>query len=86
MKGLKLGSMFFLSCFVRTLPLDVTLTQPDIYLEQERDGEWINLDFLKSDKEKKEPLIYFDVDIDSRRSGHNCRTLRTESPSGAVGW
>ncbi len=65
-EGVKVGFNIFPLLFRRTLPLDVTLTQPDIYLEQEQDGEWINLDFLASDpnKEKKDPLIYFDVDID----------------------
>ena len=65
-EGVKVGFNVFPVLFRRTLPLDVTLTQPDIYLEQEQDGEWINLDFLKSDpnKEKKDPLLYFDVDLD----------------------
>ena len=65
-EGVKVGFNVFPVLFRRTLPLDVTLIQPDIYLEQEKDGEWINLDFLASDpnKEKKDPLIYFDVDLD----------------------
>ena len=65
-EGVKVGFNIFPVLFRRTLPLDVALTQPDIYLEQEEDGEWINLDFLKSDpnKEKKDPLLYFDVDLD----------------------
>ncbi|MGD1920660.1 MAG: DUF748 domain-containing protein [Pleurocapsa sp.] len=69
-EGVKVGFNIFPVLFRRTLPLDVTLTQPDIYLEQEKDGEWINLDFLASDpnKEKKDPLIYFDVDIDVDRA------------------
>lgn len=65
-EGLKVGFNLFSVLFRRTLPIDVTLTQPNIYLEQEQDGEWINLDFLAPDpdKEEKDPLIYFDVDID----------------------
>ena len=62
----KVGFNIFPVLFRRTLPLDVALVQPDIYLEQERDGEWINLDFLKKDpnEPEKDPLIYFDVDLD----------------------
>ena len=62
----KVGFNIFPVLFRRTLPLDVSLIQPDIYLEQERDGEWLNLDFLAQDpnKEDKDPLIYFDVDLD----------------------
>ncbi|MCC0176335.1 translocation/assembly module TamB domain-containing protein [Waterburya agarophytonicola K14] len=68
LEGVKVGFNLLPVLFRRTLPLDVTLTQPDIYLEQERDGEWINLDFLASDEEKKDPLLYFDVDIDVDRA------------------
>ncbi|MEL6927654.1 MAG: translocation/assembly module TamB domain-containing protein [Cyanobacteria bacterium J06600_6] len=62
----KVGFNVFPVLFRRTLPLDVSLVQPDIYLEQEEDGEWLNLDFLAKDPEKedKDPLIYFDVDLD----------------------
>ncbi|WP_019504802.1 translocation/assembly module TamB domain-containing protein [Pleurocapsa sp. PCC 7319] len=65
-EGLKVGFNLIPVLFRRTLPLDVTLIQPDVYLEQEKDGEWVNLDFLQSDpnKEKKDPLIYFDVNLD----------------------
>ena len=65
-KGVKIGFNVFPVLFRRTLPLDVTLMQPDLYLEQEKDGQWVNLDFLASDpnKQKKAPLVYFDVDLD----------------------
>ncbi len=65
-EGVKVGFNIFPVLFRRTLPLDVALVQPDIYLEQEQDGEWINLDFLERDpdQEQKDPLIYFDVDLD----------------------
>lgn len=65
-EGLKVGFNLIPVLFRRTLPLDVTLVQPDVYLEQEQDGEWVNLDFLASDpnKEKKDPFVYFDVDLD----------------------
>ena len=62
-EGVKVGFNIFPVIFRRTLPLDVTLIQPDVYLEQEQNGEWLNLDFLQSDKPKEdqEPLLYFDV-------------------------
>lgn len=63
-EGVKVGFNLIPVLFRRTLPLEVALIQPDIYLEQEQDGEWINLDFLKKDTEKKDPLVYFDVDLD----------------------
>ncbi len=62
--GVKVGFNIFPVLFRRTLPIDVALIHPNIYLEQEKDGQWINLDFLKNDKKKKEPLVYFDVDLD----------------------
>jgi len=52
--------------FRRTLPLDVTLVNPDLYLEQEQDGEWLNVDFLN--REKKELPIFFDVAIDVQQA------------------
>jgi len=69
-EGVKVGFNVFPVLFRRTLPIDATLIQPDIYLEQEQDGEWINLDFLAKDpdKEDKDPLIYFDVDLDIDRA------------------
>ncbi len=63
-EGVKVGFNIFPVIFRRTLPLDISLIQPDIYVEQEQNGQWLNLDFLKSDGEKKEPLIYFNVDLD----------------------
>jgi translocation and assembly module TamB len=63
-KEVKVGFNIIPILFRRTLPLEVALIQPDIYLEQAQDGEWVNLDFLKKDTEKKEPLVYFDVDLD----------------------
>ena len=64
--GVKVGFNIFPVLFRRTLPIDATLINPDVYLEQTQDGEWINLDFLQSDpnQEKKDPLLYFDVALD----------------------
>ncbi|MEL7009463.1 MAG: translocation/assembly module TamB domain-containing protein [Cyanobacteria bacterium J06588_4] len=69
-EGVKVGFNIFPVLFRRTLPLDVALIQPEVYLEQEQDGEWLNLDFLAKDpnQEDKEPLIYFDVDLDIDRA------------------
>jgi hypothetical protein len=44
--------------FRRTLPLDITLTQPEVYLEQAADGTWLNLDLPEGEGE---PLIYLDL-------------------------
>ncbi|MGL4879670.1 MAG: DUF748 domain-containing protein, partial [Waterburya sp.] len=63
-EGVEVGFNLIPVLFRRTLPLDVSLIQPDIYLEQEQNGEWINLDFLPPKKEDKKPLIYYDVDLD----------------------
>lgn len=67
-EGVKVGFNIFPVLFRRTLPLDVALIQPNIYLEQEEDGEWINLDFLQSSKKKKDPLIYLDGDLDIKQA------------------
>jgi len=63
-EGLKVGFNIFPILFRRTLPLNISLVQPDIYLEQTQDGEWVNLDFIKEDPDKKDPLVYLDVDLD----------------------
>ncbi|MEM8828546.1 MAG: translocation/assembly module TamB domain-containing protein [Cyanobacteria bacterium P01_G01_bin.19] len=65
-EGVKVGFNVLPVLFRRTLPLEVTLTQPNIYLEQEQNGEWVNLDFLASEpnQEPKDPLLYFDVDVE----------------------
>ncbi|WP_036485980.1 translocation/assembly module TamB domain-containing protein [Myxosarcina sp. GI1] len=48
--------------FRQTLPVDVSLVQPEVYVEENADGEWLNLDFLpQQQKEKKEPLLKFNV-------------------------
>jgi translocation and assembly module TamB len=68
LEGLKVGFNLFPLLFRRTLPLKVALLQPDIYLEQEQDGEWVNLDFIKEDPDKKDPLVYLDVDVDVEKA------------------
>lgn len=44
--------------FRRTLPLDITLVQPDVYLQQQADGTWLNLDLPEP---PDEPLIHLDL-------------------------
>ncbi len=44
--------------FRRTLPLDITLAKPDVYLQQQADGRWLNLNLPEGEGE---PLIYLDL-------------------------
>ena len=82
----KVGFNIFPVLFRRVLPLDVALVQPDIYLEQEQDGEWINLDFLQSDpnEEKKDPLLYFDVDLDIEQADITAVPYQQDALQGQV--
>ncbi|GAB4531921.1 MAG: hypothetical protein Tsb0014_15850 [Pleurocapsa sp.] len=64
-EGLKVDFRLLPLILRRTLPVDITLIQPDIYLEQEQNGEWINLNFLPSHSQQKSP-IDFDVGVDVR--------------------
>ena len=68
LEGVKVGFNLFPVLFRRTLPLDVSLIQPNLYVEQEENGEWLDLSFLESEKGKKDPLLYFDVDLDLDRA------------------
>ncbi|MGF1542165.1 MAG: translocation/assembly module TamB domain-containing protein [Pleurocapsa sp.] len=60
-EGVKIGFNILPIIFRRTLPVDIALIQPDVYLEQEQSREWINLDFLPQDSESP---IYFDVSLE----------------------
>ena len=69
LEGVKVGFNLIPLIFRRTLPVDISLVRPNIYLEQERDGEWVNLDFLANDnqdkdKEQKDPLVYLNIGVD----------------------
>ena len=44
--------------FTQTLPLTITLIQPDVYVEEDKQGEWVRLD-LDTDSEGELP---FDID------------------------
>jgi autotransporter translocation and assembly factor TamB len=44
----------------RTLPLEITLVQPEIYLEQAQDDSWLNLDLQT---QEGEPSIYVDLTV-----------------------
>ncbi len=46
--------------FRRTLSLDITVMQPKVYLEQEADGSWLNLD-LPQQQEGEESPISLDI-------------------------
>lgn len=65
-EGIKVGFNLFPVLFRRTLPVTASLINPDIYLEQEADGTWVNLDFLQQKKQQKpkKPLVYLDVTAD----------------------
>lgn len=64
-EGINIGFNLLPILFRRTLPLAITLQQPDIYLEQDKRGEWVDLAFLNQDpdQEQKDPLLYFDVNL-----------------------
>jgi translocation and assembly module TamB len=83
-QGVKVGFNIFPVLFRRTLPVDVALIKPDIYLEQEQNGEWVNLDFLKKDTEKKQPLVYYDVDLDVEQANITAVPYEQEALKGKV--
>ena len=49
--------------FSRTLPVDVTLVKPQIYLDQSADGSWITLDLPESEGDSELP-VDLDVEVD----------------------
>ena len=57
LEGIKVNFNIFPIIFRRTLPANITLIQPEIYLEQEQNGEWLNLDFLQSDPKQKQTKL-----------------------------
>ena len=66
LEGIQVNFNIFSIIFRSTLPLDITLIQPEVYLEQEQNGEWLNLDFLQSDpnQEAQEFPLNLNVGID----------------------
>ncbi|AFZ37203.1 protein of unknown function DUF490 [Stanieria cyanosphaera PCC 7437] len=46
--------------FKRTLPLEITLVQPEVYLEQAKDNSWLDLNLQTQDGE---PSIYVDLTV-----------------------
>ncbi len=66
LEGIKVDFNIFPLIFRNTLPVDITLIQPEVYLEQEANGEWLNLDFLQSDpnQEKQELPLKLNLGID----------------------
>ncbi|BAU66529.1 hypothetical protein STA3757_39340 [Stanieria sp. NIES-3757] len=56
----KVGFNILPLIFQRTLPLEITLVQPEIYLEQAKDDSWLNLDLQTKEGE---PSIYVDLTV-----------------------
>ena len=54
LEGIEIDFNIFPIIFRRTLPADITLIQPEVYLEQSANGEWLNLEFLQSDPQTKD--------------------------------
>ena len=69
--GIKIDFNIFPLIFRRTLPADITLIQPEVYLEQSANGQWLNLDFLPSDpNQEKKPLplkLNLGVDLEATK-------------------
>ena len=66
LEGIEVDFNIFTLIFRRILPADITLIQPEIYLEQSANGEWLNLDFLASDpnQEKQELPLKLNLGLD----------------------
>ncbi|MEM9273906.1 MAG: translocation/assembly module TamB domain-containing protein [Cyanobacteria bacterium P01_F01_bin.143] len=67
LEGLKVNYNIFPLIFRRTLPADITVINPEVYLEQTADGEWVNLDFLPEpdpNQEKKELPVKINAGVD----------------------
>jgi hypothetical protein len=65
--GIEVGFNLIPVIFRRTLPVEITLLQPDFYIEQTADGEWLNLDFLKSEEDNKLP-VSLDIKVNVDRA------------------
>ena len=61
--GIEVDFKIFPLIFRRSLPADITLIQPDIYLEQSANGEWLNLDFLPSDPNQGKQELPFKLNL-----------------------
>jgi hypothetical protein len=77
--GIEVGFNLLPVIFRRTLPLQITLHQLDVYIEQTADGQWVNLDFLETDKDKetKSPV---NLDITANLDRANITALPYEKP------
>jgi hypothetical protein len=58
--GIKVGFNLLPLIFRRTLPVDITLVKPKIYVEQAKDGSWINLNLPENQDNRELPI---DLDI-----------------------
>lgn len=63
-EGIDVGFNLFPLIFQRTLPVDITLIQPQIYLDQSADGSWITLDLPESEGGGGELPVDLDIEVD----------------------
>lgn len=61
--GIDLDFNLFPVIFQRTLPIDVTLIRPQIYLDQAADGSWLTLNLPESEGNKELP-VELDIRVD----------------------
>jgi hypothetical protein len=62
--NIKVGFNILPVIFTRTLPVEITLVKPEIYLEQDKQGAWVNLN-LKTQPGKES--IYIDTKVNVRQ-------------------
>jgi translocation and assembly module TamB len=62
-EGIDIGFNLFPVIFRRTLPIDVTLVKPQIYLDQAADGSWLTLNLPESEGDQELP-VELDVNVD----------------------
>ena len=67
--------------FRRTLPLQITLVKPNVYLEQDEDRTWLELDIQTKEEEKEEePLIYLDLTFQVQEGNFTALPYQRSSP------
>ncbi|VEP14086.1 conserved hypothetical protein [Hyella patelloides LEGE 07179] len=62
-EGINVGFNLLSVIFRRTLPVDVTLVKPQIFLDQSENGSWVTLDLPESEGDSELP-IDLDVTVD----------------------
>ncbi len=61
------------------LPLKVSLVEPQIYLDQDKDGTWLNLDLPQQEDQDKELLIDVDVQVDLQKARIEAKPYQQDS-------